>query len=79
MFKELISRNSIYEGLLTRFKAFRKNQKFAEGGGVGGIEISKIELENMVGKKLNGWNDDIVYYNGKKYQKCYLRPYYKVC
>lgn len=79
MFKELISRNSIYEGLLTRFKAFRKNQKFAEGGGVGGIEISKIELENMVGKKLNGWNDDIVYYNGKKYQKCYLRPYYKEC
>jgi len=33
----------------------------------------------MVGKKLDGWNDDIVYYGGKKYQKCYLRPYYKVC
>ena len=45
----------------------------------GGVEISKIQLENMVGKKLNGWNDDVVYYNGKKYQKCYLRPYYKVC
>jgi hypothetical protein len=52
--------------------------KFKNGGGIG-TEISKIELENMIGKKLNGWNDDIVYYNGKKYQKCYLRPYYKVC
>lgn len=49
--------------------------KYKNGGA---IEISKEELENMVGRKLNGWNDDSVYYNGKQYQKCYLKPYYKL-
>jgi hypothetical protein len=56
----------------------KEGNMYYNGGGVG-TEISKIELENMIGKELNGWNNDIVYYNGKKYQKCYLRPYYKVC
>lgn len=55
----------------------RRKSMYFVGGSVN--EISKNQLENMVGKKLDGWNDDIVYYNGKKYQKCYLRPYYKVC
>jgi hypothetical protein len=51
--------------------------KYAKGGHIG-REISKCELEDMVGRKLDGWNDDIVYYGGKKYEKCFLRPYYKV-
>lgn len=50
-------------------------EKYKNGGA---IEISKEELENMVGRKLNGWNDDSVYYKGKQYQKCYLKPYYKL-
>jgi hypothetical protein len=49
--------------------------KYKNGGA---IEISKSELENIVGRKLNGWNDDSVYYKGKQYQKCYLKPYYKL-
>ena len=32
--KELIERNYIYENLLQKFKPFRKNQKFDNGGGV---------------------------------------------
>jgi hypothetical protein len=50
---------------------------YAKGGHITS-EISKCELEDMVGKKLDGWNDDIIYYGGKKYEKCFLRPYYKV-
>lgn len=47
----------------------------------GGMETSKIStatLEAMVGRKLDGWNDDVVYFNGAKYQKCYLQPFYKL-
>jgi hypothetical protein len=51
--------------------------KYAQGGHIG-REVSKCELEDMVGKKLDGWNDDIIFYGGKKYEKCFLRPYYKV-
>jgi len=52
-------------------------KQYADGGHIG-IEVSKCELEDMVGRKLDGWNDDIIYYGGKKYEKCFLRPYYKV-
>jgi len=50
---------------------------YAKGGHIG-REVSKCELEDMVGRKLDGWNDDIIFYGGKKYEKCFLRPYYKV-
>jgi hypothetical protein len=51
--------------------------KYAKGGHIC-REVSKCELEYMVGRKLDGWNDNIIYYGGKKYEKCFLRPYYKV-
>ncbi|MBK7362826.1 MAG: hypothetical protein IPJ01_11060 [Micavibrio sp.] len=50
---------------------------FKTGGDVVS-EISKSELESKVGRKLDGWNDDVVIYNGNKYKKCFLRPYYKI-
>ena len=50
---------------------------YAKGGHITS-EISKCELEDMVGRKLDGWNDDIIYYGGRKYEKCFLRPHYKV-
>jgi hypothetical protein len=50
---------------------------YAKGGHITS-EISKCELEDMVGRNLDGWNDDIIFYGGKKYEKCFLRPYYKV-
>jgi hypothetical protein len=40
--KELISRNYIYENLLQKFKPFRKNQKFAQGGQIPSIGDSGI-------------------------------------
>jgi hypothetical protein len=46
--KELIERNYIYENLLQKFKPFRKNQKFDNGGGVG-----KIKLKDKVFWKGN--------------------------
>jgi len=49
----------------------------AKGGRITS-EISKCELEDMVGRNLDGWNDDIIYYGGRKYEKCFLRPHYKV-
>jgi len=61
--------------------------KYANGGGVGdkmahggmhGGNISTATLEEMVGRKLNGWNDDVVYFNGDKYQKLYLQPFYVI-
>lgn len=53
-------------------------QKLFDGGrlDVGIGEISKTELETMVGRKLDGWNDDEVVFEGKVFKKCYLRPYY---
>jgi hypothetical protein len=40
--------------------------------------IIKIdEIENKLGRKLNSWNDDIVYLDGIKYKKVYLRTEYK--
>ena len=49
-------------------------KQYADGGYIG--EISKNELETMVGRKLDGWNDDEVVFEGKVFKKCYLRPYY---
>ena len=45
-------------------------------GGMHGGKISTATLEAMVGRKLNGWNDDVVIYNGAKYQKLYLQSFY---
>lgn len=49
-------------------------KQYADGGYIG--EISKTELETMVGRKLDGWNDDEVVFEGKVFKKCFLRPYY---
>lgn len=58
-------------------------RKYDEGGYINTYnqfvtEISKEQLENMIGRKLNGWNDGEIIYGGKKYVKCFLRPYYKI-
>jgi hypothetical protein len=53
--------------------------KYAKGGGVEiQSEITKEELESKLGRKLNGWNDDRVEYNGVTYVKCFLKPHYKI-
>ncbi len=65
--------SSIYKQEITFPLPVKPN--YAKGGHITS-EISKCELEDMVGKKLDGWNDDIIYYGGKKYEKCFLRPYY---
>jgi hypothetical protein len=46
---------------------------------IGGFdEVLSIEqVENKLGRKVNSWNDDIVYLSGIKYKKVYLRPEYK--
>lgn len=53
---------------------------YAKGGGVSEIqsEITKEELESKLGRKLNGWNDDRVEYNGVTYVKCFLKPHYRI-
>ena len=53
-----------------------KNVKFEEGGYI--ERIPTETLEGMVGRKLNGWNDDVVIYNGVAYKKCFMQPYYKI-
>jgi hypothetical protein len=53
-----------------------KNTKFEEGGYVENIPTET--LESMIGRKLNGWNDDVVIYNGVAYKKCFMKPYYKI-
>ena len=78
--KRLVQRASAGDNILKEYKPFRKYQKdnYAKGGGVEySSEISKQQLESMVGRSLNGWNDDVVYYEGNVYKKCFLRPYYK--
>jgi len=60
---------------------YHNKSEYSKGGGVGmgyGNEIPKEELESKVGRKLNGWNDDKIEYNGKVYEKCFLKPYYKI-
>ena len=39
--------------------------------------LSSQEVENKLGRKLDWWNDDIIYLSGIKYKKVYLRPEYK--
>jgi len=39
--------------------------------------LSSQEVEYKLGRKLDWWNDDIVYLSGIKYKKVYLRPEYK--
>jgi hypothetical protein len=39
--------------------------------------LSSQEVEDKLGRKINWWNDDIVYLSGIKYKKVYLRPEYK--
>ena len=39
--------------------------------------LSSQEVEDKLGRKLDWWNDDIVYLSGIKYKKVYLRPEYK--
>ena len=41
-------------------------------------EVLSIEqVENKLGRKINSWNDDIIYLSGIEYKKVYLRPEYK--
>ena len=53
-----------------------KNTKFEEGGYVENIPTETLEA--MIGRKLNGWNDDKVIFNGIVYKKCFMKPYYKI-
>jgi predicted amidophosphoribosyltransferase len=39
------------------------------------LKIEQVEIK--LGRKLDSWNDDIVYLDGIKYKKVYLRPEYK--
>lgn len=61
MFKELILRNFIYEGLLKRFKPFRKNQKFAKGGEVENEMFDKEFYIEFLNKK-KGFKKDKIYF-----------------
>lgn len=49
-------------------------KKFDDGGNVEIVEVSVEEMTNMLGREPKYPCDFI---NGKKYVKCFLRPYYK--
>jgi len=53
---------------------------FKNGGDADGYveNIPTETLEAMIGRKLNGWNDDKVIFNGIVYKKCFMRPYYEI-
>jgi hypothetical protein len=50
-------------------------KKYEEGGEAKDIEMSVEEMKVILGREPKYPNDFI---NGKKYQKCFLRPYYKL-
>jgi hypothetical protein len=50
--------------------------KFLNGGKLDNV-LSIEQVENKLGRKINSWNDDIVYLSGIEYKKVYLRPEYK--
>jgi hypothetical protein len=50
-------------------------KKYEEGGEAKEIEMSVEEMKVILGREPKYPNDFI---NGKKYQKCFLRPYYKL-
>ena len=83
-----IDGGNILDGLYVKGKV-----NFEEGGGVGleagnrdyyqqlYVDVENIPtetLEAMIGRKLNGWNDDVVIYDGVSYKKCFMKPYYKI-
>lgn len=50
-------------------------KKYEEGGETKEIEMSVEEMKVILGREPKYPNDFI---NGKKYQKCFLRPYYRL-
>jgi hypothetical protein len=66
-----IDGGNILDGLYVKGKV-----AFEEGGYVENIPTET--LEGMIGRKLNGWNDDKVIFNGIVYKKCFMKPYYKI-
>jgi hypothetical protein len=52
------------------------NNYYYNGGSIPDL-LSSQEVENILGRKLHWWNDDVVYLSGIKYKKVYLRPEYK--
>jgi hypothetical protein len=50
--------------------------RYADGGSIPDL-LSSQEVEYKLGRKLDWWNDDIVYLSGIKYKKVYLRLEYK--
>ena len=66
-----IDGGNILDGLYVKGKV-----NFEEGGYVENIPTETLEA--MIGRKLNGWNDDKVIFNGIVYKKCFMKPYYKI-
>jgi hypothetical protein len=66
-----IDGGNILDGLYVKGKV-----TFEEGGYVENIPTETLEA--MIGRKLNGWNDDKVIFNGIVYKKCFMKPYYKI-
>ncbi|HWY12365.1 MAG TPA: hypothetical protein VN026_13615 [Bacteroidia bacterium] len=51
------------------------DKKFEKGGEVDWLSIADVEAK--LGRKLHFWNDDMINIDGKIYEKCFMRPYYK--
>jgi len=62
------------DGTNTTFDSNNPDIRYAEGGE---LTLSSEQVENKLGRKLDWWNDDIVYLSGTEYKKVYLRPEYK--
>ena len=64
------------DGINTTFDSNNPDIRYAEGGSIPDL-LSSQEVEYKLGRKLDWWNDDIVYLSGIEYKKVYLRPEYK--
>jgi hypothetical protein len=64
------------DGTNTTFDSNNPDIRYAEGGSIPDL-LSSQEVEYKLGRKLDWWNDDIVYLSGTEYKKVYLRPEYK--
>jgi hypothetical protein len=53
------------------------NPEKYENGGILSQILEANEVEGIIGRKLNLWNDNIVFIEGKKYKKMYLKPFYE--
>lgn len=65
------------DGSNTTFSSKKADIRYADGGYLSET-LTIDEVENLLGRKLHWWKDDVVSINGVEYKKLFLKSEYKI-